>query len=145
AYLQTARTHHRWIHSRIKVDLRVLEEQGLISVARLESPDEMATFVHFARVMDDGEAAACVLAVHRSGMLVTDDLGARRVFSQFFIEGTESPILSTAQVIKQWVEFASMEAPQIARLLLDVEERARFRPNQRDPLGMWWNNARTRV
>ncbi len=127
-------------NEREAIDLRVLEEQGLLSVARLESPAELATFVDFAREMDDGEAAACALTVHRSGVLVTVGRKARRVFSQRF---PASPLLTTAQVIKEWVDYASIEECQIARLLLDVEERARFRPNQSDPLGAWWNSIRS--
>lgn len=125
------------------IDLIVLEGQGLLSVARLEAPAELATFVDFAREMDDGEAAACSIAVHRSGVLVTDDRKARRVFSQSFRPAL--PLLTTAQVIKEWADHASVEAAQLARLLLDVEKRARFRPNQSDPLRAWWNSARNQL
>lgn len=124
------------------VDLKVLEERGLLYVARLEAPAELATFVDLAREMDDGEAAACALAVHRSGALVTDDRKARHVFGQRF---AATPLLTTAEVIKGWADRVRPETRELARVLLDVEERAHFRPNQSDPLATWWNRSRSQV
>lgn len=124
------------------IDLADFEKRGLLTVASLESSSETACFISFAAQMDDGEAAACTLAVHRGGVLVSDERKARRIMSQAF---PAIRLLTTSEVIKAWAEGTGIEASVLARLLIDVEERGNFRPGRHDPLESWWNAARSRV
>ena len=124
------------------IDLEPFQRLGLLAVSNLKSPAEVATFIDFATEMSDGEAAACALAVHRGGVLVTDDRKARRVVSQRF-PGTL--LSTTSELIKAWADQAGLDAPEIARVLLDVEQRGNFRPGRHDPLESWWNEARNQL
>lgn len=124
------------------VDLSDFQEFGLLTVGCFEAPAELSSFVSFAAEMDDGEAAACAMAVHRGGTLVSDDRKARRIMSQAS-PGTQ--LLTTSEVIKAWAERTGIEANALAHLLTDVEERGNFRPSRHDSLGSWWNAARTGV
>lgn len=94
------------------VDLRDFQELGLLTVAGLEASTELAGFITFAAEMDDGEAAACALAVHRRGILVSDDRKARRIISQAF-PGTQ--LLTSSEVIKAWAEQAGLEDNALAQ------------------------------
>lgn len=120
------------------VDVRNFQELGLLTVASLEAPTEFATFISFAAEMDDGEAAACALAVHRRGILVSDDRKARRIISQAF---PGAPLLTSSEVIKAWAEQAGVKANALAHVLVDVEQRGNFRPSRHDPLESWWNSS----
>ncbi|HLZ09063.1 MAG TPA: PIN domain-containing protein, partial [Chloroflexota bacterium] len=122
------------------VDLRSLQVAGHLSVVALETPNEQATFVSLAVELDDGEAEASALAIHRGGALVTDDRAARRVLRQ---RDPEFPLMTTSEVIKEWSDQVVLNARDLARVLIDVEERARFRPHRGDPLLAWWDAARS--
>jgi predicted nucleic acid-binding protein len=122
------------------IDLQSLQQQGYLSVLALETADERATFVALVVEMDDGEAEACALAVHRDGVLVTDDRAARRLMRQH-LPGV--PLLTTSELIKDWADQVALNAQALARVLIDVEERARFRPHRGDPLVAWWDVCRS--
>lgn len=126
---------------RESVDVGGFQELGLLTVASLEAT-EVASFIAFAAEMDDGEAAACALAVHRRGILVSDDRKARRIITEAS-PGTQ--LLTSSEVIKAWAELAGLEANALAHVLIDVEQRGNFRPSRHEPLASWWNTARTHV
>ncbi|MDP2896280.1 MAG: hypothetical protein Q8Q12_06945 [bacterium] len=121
------------------VNLSDFQEPGLLTVASLETPTEVASFIAFAAEMDDGEAAACALAVHSRGILVSDDRKARSVISQ---GSPGAQLLTTSEVIKAWADQSRLDPNALARVLIDVEERGNFRPSRHDPLESWWNTAR---
>lgn len=117
------------------VDLGPLIARGLLEVLRLETEEEAATFVGFAAQLDDGEALTCALALHRGGMVGTDDRKAWRVC------GGQAPpleVYSTAALIEAWAEGQRIASGVLARVLTDIRERARFIPGRRDPLLSWW-------
>ena len=122
-------------NEREPVDLRAFERDGYLSIVRLDAPEEIATYVDFATEMDDGEAASCAIAVHRNGTLVTDDRKARRIVGERF---PTTSLLTTSELIKAWADGNDLDDGVLARVLLDVEERASFRPSHRDPLHSWW-------
>lgn len=126
-------------NEREPVDLRAFERDGYLSIVRLDAPEEIATYVDFAMEMDDGEAASCAVAVHRHGTLVTDDRKARRIVVGRF---PATSLLTTSELIKAWADGNDPDDGVLARILLDIEERANFRPSHRDPLHSWWTTAR---
>lgn len=121
------------------VDLQQLHQRGILTLLSLATPAEQATFVTLALEMDDGEAEVCALAVHRVGILVTDDQAARRIMRR---RSPGVPLLTTSEVIKAWADHVRIDARELARLLIDIEERASFRPGPHDPLRVWWDGAR---
>ena len=123
------------------VNLADLELSGLLVIHRLETSEERAAFVAFAREVDDGEAACCALTIHRGGILVTDDRKARRVLAQ---RSPPTSLLTTSEVIKSWADRVELARQDLARVLLDVEERGSFRPGRHDPLASWWETMRRR-
>lgn len=123
---------------RIPVDFGPLVEQGLLEVLRVETEEEAASFVDFAAQLDDGEAMTCALALHRGGVVGSDDRKARRVC------GAQSPPLdtrSTPAMIKAWADSERIAGADLRRVLIDIRERARFAPGRHDPLLAWWDAA----
>lgn len=120
------------------VDLSPLIAQGLIEVLPLETEEEAASFVGFAADLDDGEAMTCALALHRGGVVGTDDRKARRVC------GMQEPSLeiqTTPAMLKAWGESGRIAKTELRQALLRIQERARFTPGKRDPLQVWWEAA----
>lgn len=91
---------------------------------------------------DDGEAACCALALERRGTLITDDRRARRVME---LAAPETRVLTTSAIIKDWSDRVHLATDALARLLLDIEERASFQPGRRDPLQSWWTAIRAEL
>ena len=122
-------------HERESIDLGPLVQSGLIEILRIETDQEMASFVRFAAELDDGEAMTLALAVHRGGAVATDDRKTLRV-----LRGLSPPIDShtTVSLIKHWAESEAIEADALRQVLIDVEQRGRFVPGRHDPLRMWW-------
>lgn len=121
------------------LDLRTLEAAGFLTIHDLATPDELADFVAFAVDMDDGEAATGALARSRGAVLVSDDRKARQVFSA---PSLRLNLRTTSEVIKAWADQMAPSPAELARVLRDVETRARFRPGRSDPLFQWWELAR---
>ena len=120
------------------IDLISLCSSGRLSIVDLEIPNEIDRHVELARLVDDGEAAACSVAITRGAILVTDDRLTRRIIGQRY-PGLD--LLTTSQVLKQWADYAIRDLDELARVLADVEERGNFRPGRRDPLLEWWERT----
>jgi len=121
------------------IDLGTLETAGFLTIHDLATPEELADFVAFAAEMDDGEAATGALARSRGAVLVSDDRKARQVFSA---PSLRLNLRTTSEIIKAWADRRGPDPADLARVLLDVETRARFRPARSDPLFQWWESAR---
>lgn len=118
------------------VSLVDLMEAGQIRRWELESQLEFETFLRFALIVDEGEAATIALAVSRGGVVATDDKKAISL-----LKGEGIGHLSTLQLIKQW----SVEQEVSNEALEEVKERlerlGRYRPGSHDPLFDWWQNG----
>jgi len=117
-----------------KVDLSILGEKGVLTAVEL-TEQEQITYVAYARDIDDGEAQTAALAVHRGLWLATDDGKARR-----FAESKAIQLLRTSEWVKRWAEKDGIGPGAIRDALRQIEFKARFRPNSKDPLYTWWRN-----
>jgi len=135
---ETMYVRNREGEEREAVNLQASLDHGVLTVERLESEDEMATFVMLAAVLDDGEAETGALAFHRAGAIATDDVAAIRTF------GALSPalqIVRTSQLLKGWAENGGAAQASVRQALHDIRDRARFVPNVTDPLQKWWEGV----
>ncbi|MBA2244979.1 MAG: hypothetical protein H0W11_08475 [Gemmatimonadetes bacterium] len=122
---------------RDRIDLTSLRDAGLLQVAGAEADAELATFITLAMDLDNGEAVTGALALHRGADVATDDRKAIRVLSA---AGPELRIWRTSELIKDWAERLAVPQATVREVLLNVQERARFRPRRGDPLREWWDN-----
>ena len=122
---------------RVAVDLTPLIDEGVIRVLRLDHPEEEATFVNLASMIDDGEAITGALAVHRGCSVATDDRKTRKVL------GEHTPLVrlvSTLELIKQWAEGSSVAQSDLHAAMIAMRSGASYVPGERDPLYEWWQS-----
>ncbi len=117
------------------VDLQPLVAQGSLEVWQLETEAEYASFIGFAAEIDDGEAATCALALHRAGIIVTDDRKTHRIMARSVPEAT---VITTSQLLKYWADARRPDDTDLRAMLHDIQTRARFVPGKQDPLIAWW-------
>ena len=117
------------------VDIAPFGSVGLIQVMTINTKAEATTFIDFARLMDDGEAITCALAIHRQCDVATDDRKAIRVLTG---RAPQVPVVSTLALVKQWAELAGITKEEIRAALLSIWAGANYFPGDRDPLYGWW-------
>ena len=118
------------------VSIDPLVEQGLLTLARPESPEEEALFVQFAAKIDDGEAMTLALCVSRGYAFVTDDRKARRIAASV---AEPIPLLATSELLFHSFQSSTISPDRIREVLGAVELRARFRAWPEYPLRDWWS------
>ena len=119
---------------RVEIDLRSLEKQGRLGIED-PNPDELSTFVEYAKHLDDGEAETLAVSVHRRLALATDDLGAIR----FLTDGKLSvSLVRTSTMIHTWASAANPTQPFLTEVLRHILEGARFVPPRTAPFAEWW-------
>jgi predicted nucleic acid-binding protein len=123
-----------------RVDLTLLTTAGLIEILHMESA-EATSYVTFAAHLDDGEAMTIALALHRGGVVATDDRKAIRIIQTL---APQVRIHTTAELLKAWADLVQLPPPAlrtVLTVLMDVRQRARFAPGRHDPLQAWWLSA----
>lgn len=115
------------------VDLVPLMASGALDLIATDDEDELLTFIDLTQQLGDGEAMTLAIALHRSGVIVTDDRKAIRVANEIGVS-----ILTSLDLVKRWAEVASIARPELRRTLGDMRERGRFEPSRQHPLRLWW-------
>lgn len=121
-----------------RIDVTGWVTRGDLALVTLE-PDELETFVRFAREADDGEAATLAAAAHRGMAVATDDRKAQRL-----AEAAEPPIevITTSLLLRTWAQAVNASSIHVAKVLRSIEARASFSPGRADPYHQWWFDAR---
>ena len=122
----------------VPVDITPVVSEGLIRVVKLEHPDDQATFVALASLVDDGEAVTAALAARRGCSVATDDRKARRVFGELM---PDLPMVSTLDLLKQWAVARQVPGDQLQAAMEKMRRGASFVPSSRDPLFGWWSSV----
>jgi predicted nucleic acid-binding protein len=116
------------------IDLAAPVSRGALSIVALDEA-ELVTFLTFASLVDDGEAATCALAIHRGLPLATDDRKARRLLQ---VQAPHLRLYSTLEMLKRWADHRQVDAVVLTRTLIAVRDRGNFLPPKADPLRGWW-------
>ena len=119
----------------VPVHLTPLVSEGLIRVVKLESPDDQATFLTLAALVDDGEAATAALALGRGCSVATDDRKARRVFGELM---PEVRLVSTLELLKQWADESQVAMGTLRDTMSSMARSASYVPSSREALFEWW-------
>ena len=117
------------------VELSPLIDAGLVEVVSLQHPEEEASYVDLAAVIDDGEAITGAIALHRGYAVAIDDRKARRVL------GERTPaikLVSTLEILQQWG--ATVPVDELRHALRAMQMDANYIPGRRDPLYVWWRD-----
>lgn len=124
------------------VDTGPLIASGLLQVPELAGDAEQVLYVEQAIVVDDGEATSIAIAASRGLDLAIDDKQAanhaRRTFPQI-------KLWNTPEILKHWVETASVPVERLREVICLIETRARYFPPKSHPLAAWWYGAKSSV
>ena len=122
------------------IDFRTVQasliEEGLLRVCNPVKTEQMTILQLSSQFMlDQGEIISGAMAICRGYGLATDDIAARRDLRCF---APDLNLFSTAELLKAWIEEASIPCREAGHVLRLIERRARFVPSRRDPLREWW-------
>ena len=126
--IEESQTRHR-----APVDLNPHFDSGVFRRAQPETADEIAAFVRYATVLDDGEAMSFALAKCRSWAVATDDRKARRLA---IAEGITTT--STIELLKEWSEKTGALDKVVRDAVQFVATLGRYRPSRNAPEANWW-------
>lgn len=115
------------------IDLTPYFTHGALFECDVGSTEEMELFVQYATRLDDGEAACLAIAESRGWSVATDDRPATTLASRVGV-----PVLTTAQLVKQWAQGNSVNKQEVATVLLNIQRFAKFIPRQNSPEAAWW-------
>jgi predicted nucleic acid-binding protein len=112
----------------------VLAQSGL-HVISLDGADEQASLIEFAMELDDGEAQALALAVHRKRVLVTDDRPAIRVAS-----GLHPTVqtMGTPEILMAWANANPKHRVRLPEVVRRVAVLGPFQLKKTSPHYEWW-------
>ena len=110
---------------------------GNLHVTSLHSDDELASLIEFAHDLDDGEAQALAIAMHRNRILVTDDRPAIRVASAL---SPVVPTLGTPEIIKAWVDAASENQVRLVEVVRRISILGPFQLKKTSENYPWWQS-----
>ena len=122
------------------IDLAPIISNGLLHSCELHDQAEIDLFVQLAATLDDGEAASMAIAKCRSWGLASDDRKARRQAGQLGVT-----LLTTAELVKEWAENTSASDADVATVLQNIQNFARFIPHRTMPLHKWWLDAASKL
>lgn len=114
------------------IDLAPVIASGRLSVLTA-TDDELDTFVDFLADLDEGEAMTLALAVHRGGVVVTDDRRVTRALAG------RAPLRSTLDLVKDWAEHDAIPPHALRTVLSDIRDRGTYQPGRMHPLRGWWD------
>jgi predicted nucleic acid-binding protein len=115
--------------------LAPLVDSGLIQKVAPESDAELADYLNFAQLIDDGEAQAIALAKHRGFVLLTDDRKALKLARR---EDVGVRTISTVDVLREWIEHEAVDTDNVRAVLKRIRELARYMPPKNSPELVWW-------
>lgn len=108
---------------------------GLIMECRLETREEIESYVNFAIEVDDGEASSLAIAKSRNWTVATDDRKAIRLASESGIA-----VITTPELLDRWVRNTNPTEDDITLAIRAIERFAKFRPRHGSPLYDWWSS-----
>jgi predicted nucleic acid-binding protein len=118
------------------VDLQPLLVSGALSIIATTDEEELLTFIDLARDVGDGEAMTGALAIHRGGVVVTDDRKATRV-----LRSRGVALRTSLDLITTWVDAAAISPERVRAIVADVRQRASYTPHRTHPFYDWWDAA----
>lgn len=118
-----------------QIYLQSLVDSELLHLVSLNSENEENMFVNLAAYIDDGEAITSAIAVGRNWAIGTDDKSAVSFFRR---QKLGLQVASTLELIKHWVDTASLSTDMINSVLDKVRREGVYEPGQSHPFYTWW-------
>lgn len=119
---------------KVTLDSAAVVAEGNLHVLSLDGEQEHAALIEFALELDDGEAQAMSLALHRERVLATDDRPALRVASQLITVQT----IGTPEILTAWVNANPEQGHRLPEVIRRVNVLGPFRLKKNSPHYGWW-------
>ncbi len=123
----------------IVLDIMPFVASEVLHVLELDGETEDTLYVEQSVVVDDGEAMSIAIAASRGLDLAMDDKQARNHARRAF---PQLRLWTTPEILKHWVDTASVPRTKLGQIVRLIEERARYFPAASHPLAQWWTSAR---
>lgn len=120
------------------VDLQLFIARGLLEVFAVKGQAEQTRFIELAVDLDDGEAASIAIAEARDFALATDDKKARALIQR---KAVKIKLWSTFELLRHWQGKTGISDGELGGALLNIANRAKFRPKPGHPDFKWWSEA----
>ncbi len=125
---------------RKNAELKPFISSGLLTLAEgLLDEQEQITLINLAAKLDQGEAETLTAAIHRGGVVVTDDGKTRKLIKADYPDVVNT---TTVGLMKIWATSVGLNSPteELAQILLNIEISANFIPGMKDPDQLWWKS-----
>ena len=119
---------------RVTLDPQAVVADGNLQVLTLDNAQEHASLVEFALELDDGEAQALSLALHRERILVTDDRPAVRVASGPV--GVQT--MGTPEILTAWANLNPQQRHRLPAVVRRMSVLGPFQLKKSSPHYGWW-------
>lgn len=120
---------------KVMLDAAAVVAQGRLNVTSLGNAQEHASFIDFAAELDDGEAQALALAMHRKRVLVTDDRPAIRVAGG---PGVGVKTMGTPELLLAWADADPKHHARLPEVVRRVAVLGPFQLRRTSPHYDWW-------
>lgn len=121
---------------RVPVNLDPYLSAGDLQICQPDDEAETDAFIKYAsQFRSDGEAMCLTLAELRHWTIATDDRKAIRVARQSGLH-----VISCPELIKAWADAVQPTRAALAKVVMDIELFAQFRPNSSMPEHQWWQD-----
>jgi hypothetical protein len=120
---------------KITLDPAAVAAEGSLQIMSTDSPVEYASLIEFAADLDDGEAQALSLALHRKRVLVTDDRPAVRVASASHVA---VQTMGTPEILMAWGNKNIECRRRLPEIIRRVSVLGPFQLKKNSPHYGWW-------
>ena len=120
---------------KVTLNSAAVAAEGNLQVMSLGGTDEQASLIEFAMELDDGEAQALALAMHRKRVLVTDDRPAIRVASGPHVA---VQTMGTPELLMAWANSNPKRQARLPEVVRRVAVLGPFQLKKTSPHYGWW-------
>lgn len=120
---------------RVTLDIQAIVAGGKLNVLSLDGAAEHDSLVEFAMDLDDGEAQALSMALHRKFVLVTDDRPGGRVASAAHVA---VPTMGTPEVLMEWIRANPECRARLPEVIRRISVLGPFQLRKSSPHYVWW-------
>lgn len=124
---------------RVTLDPATVVAEGDLQVLTLDETPELASLVEFALELDDGEAQALSLALHRERILVTDDRPAVHIASG--LVGVQT--IGTPEILMAWIDSNPQQRQRLPAVVRRMSVLGPFQLKKNTPHYAWWQELLT--
>ncbi len=121
---------------KVTLDIPTMISEGKLQVVSPLGAMEHDSLVEFAMDLDDGEAQALSIALHRKLVLVTDDRPGIRLASAPHVT---VPTMGTPDILMEWVKANPQRRALLPEVIRRISILGPFQLRKSSPHYAWWH------